>query len=210
MHRLNFYMPKILVSIILLLVMFSSLSFLISVSVAVTNNSITIPINEQESRIRIFQQYMFNLNRTLTQELVRQNYVLSLDISGIYTFDTSDRRLTIDNSSFSGTLFGIENLAAMHEPQIRMRLYNINNISVSADFKILNYNATFVNEKNKNNLTATVAGELQFKNPIAFDNAIGRQDAIPDTSIMKVILGRILLNPLIPGSGIEINEISIS
>lgn len=201
---------NILIPIILLLVIFSSLSFLMSVSVAVTDNSITIPINEQESSIRIFQQDMFNLNRTLTPDLMPQDYVLSLDISGNYRFDTSDRRLTINNSSFSGTLFGIENLAAMHEPQIQMKLDNIYNVTVSDDFEMLNYNANFVDQNRNNNLTATVAGTMQFQNPIAFDKAIDRLDAIFDNSIMNIKIGTALLYPIMSSPGIEINLISIS
>ena len=63
-----------------------------------------------------------------------------------------------------------------------MRLYNINNISVSANFNILNYNVTFVDEKNAN-LTSSVAGTMEFQNPIAFDKVLDRQEAIPQSSM---------------------------
>jgi hypothetical protein len=182
-----------------------------SVSAAAGNNSTMSPSGEQERSIIILQQGTFNLDQPL-DNLPAQNYIFTLDVSGNYTLNnnSSDKKLTIDNDSFSGTLFGIENLAAMHEPQIRMRLYNINNISVSANFKILNYNVTFVDEKNAN-LTSSVAGTMEFQNPIAFDKVLDRQEAIPESS-MKLILEATLLNPLksSPGTGIEINEISIS
>jgi hypothetical protein len=182
-----------------------------SVSAAAGNNSTMSPSGEQGRSIIILQQGTFNLDQPL-DNLPAQNYIFTLDVSSNYTLNnnSSDKKLTIDNDSFSGTLFGIENLAAMHEPQIRMRLYNINNISVSADFKILNYNVTFVDEKNAN-LTSSVAGTMEFQNPIAFDKVLDRQEAIPESS-MKLILEATLLNPLksSPGTGIEINEISIS
>jgi hypothetical protein len=182
-----------------------------SVSAAAGKNSTMSPSGEQERSIIILQQGTFNLDQPL-DNLPDQNYIFTLGVSGNYTLNnnSSDKTLTINNDSFSGTLFGIENLAAMHEPQIRMRLYNINNISVSANFKILNYNETFVDEKNAN-LTSSVAGTMEFQNPIAFDKVLDRQEAIPESS-MKLILEATLLNPLksSPGTGIEINEISIS